>query len=418
MQTSRLRRALMMCTAMCVLALGLASCQEAELPPEPATITFGLYPYEQDYYEPLIEEFKEVHPEITIELEDLPITQIFDANDYPNVDVFGVDLNFFFQNQVDEVLLDLAPLIEQDESFDISDFYPGAVDLFSRGNQMWALPAGINPYVMYYNKDLFDLNGIDYPTSEWNWDDLLTASMVIKDDINDTYGFGVPDQNLILHSFILMSQHGGQLFDDLNNPAKFTFNHPLNIEAMEWFGNLYHLHNVSPTTKQANAAFGFGDQALLRGVLQGKIGMWPGYYSERGGITWPSNWDNLSWGMVALPGDVNAGTSGFGAGFGIASGSQSPLAAWEWVVFLTEQVPMLNMPARRSLAESSEYEVLMGNPEIASVARNAAENIVLIGSDVVQFGNDLQYFNQAIEDIISGDATAEEALNLAQSQIE
>ena len=419
MKKMKSRKIWILWIAIFLLASGLVSCQEAEPPPEPATIVFGIFPWERDHFEPLIEGFKEVHPEITIELEDLTITQNFNVSDYPNVDVFEVDLNFFFQNQIDEAMLDLSPLIEQDKSFDISDFYPGTVDLFSRGGQIWALPSGINPYVLYYNKDLFDSNGLDYPTGAWTWDDLLTAAMVIQDDSSDTYGFGVPEQVLILHAFILMSQHGGQLFDDLSNPTKLTYNHPLNVEALEWFGNLYHLHKVAPTIDQANDAFGFGDQALLRGVLQGKIGMWPGYFSERGGITWPTAWDNFSWGMAVLPGDVNTGTSGFGSGFGIASSSQSPLAAWEWVVYLTEQVPMLNMPARRSLAESREYEALMGNPEIASAARNSAENIALINPDMVaQFGSDLQYIDQVIEDIVSGDATAAEALDWAQSQVD
>ena len=83
MQKSRLRIIWIMSITTCLLTLGMVSCQEAEPPPEPATIVFGLYPWERDHFEPLIEEFKEVHPEITIELEDLPITQDFNVNDYP-----------------------------------------------------------------------------------------------------------------------------------------------------------------------------------------------------------------------------------------------------------------------------------------------------------------------------------------------
>ena len=145
--------------------------------------------------------------------------------------------------------------------------------------------------------------------------------------------------------------------------------------------------------------------------------MWPGYFSERGGIGWPTDWENLSWGMVTLPEDVNAVTSGYGTGYAIASGSQNPEAAWKWLVFLSEQVPQFAMPARRSLAESKDFETRFGQ-DVAATARASAENIALVNPNMVQFGDDLQYFHQAVIDIISGEATARDALDWAQTQIE
>lgn len=400
-----------------LFALGMAGCQSPEPPPEPVTITLGLYEYQIDYFEPRIEEFQQLHPEITVEFRELPNFQGFNVSDYPEIDVYGVDLSFFLQNQVDEILLDLSPLIEQDQSFDLTDFYPGTLELFSSNNRVYALPSGIDSFVLYYNKDLFDLNGLDYPTNEWNWNDMLTAALVIQDDNSDTFGYGVPETHFDLNALILMSQHGGQLFDDLENPTQVIYNHPLNVEAMQWFGNLYHLHYVAPTIEQANELFGFGDQAILRGVLQGKIGIWPGYFSERGGETWPSDWQNLSWGVVAMPRDLHAVTSGFGSGYAITAGSPYPEAAWEFLTFLSEQPPFFLSPARRSIAESKEY-VANENEEIAAAARRSAENITLISTDLVQFGEDLQYITPMVADIVSGEATAQEALDWAQAQVD
>ena len=101
----------------------------------------------------------------------------------------------------------------------------------------------------------------------------------------------------------------------------------------------------------------------------------------------------------------------------VLAGELWKLAAWKWLVYLTEQVPMFDMPARRSLAESQDFTADVGD-EVASAARRSAENVTLISPNMVQLGEDLQYFHQVVLDIVSGDATAQEALDWAQSQID
>ena len=70
-----------------LISVGLVSCQEPVPPPEPVTITFGYFQYDREYYEPLIEEFQKEHPEITVEIQDLPFIQGYNINDYPDLDV-------------------------------------------------------------------------------------------------------------------------------------------------------------------------------------------------------------------------------------------------------------------------------------------------------------------------------------------
>jgi ABC-type glycerol-3-phosphate transport system substrate-binding protein len=214
---------------------------------------------------------------------------------------------------------------------------------------------------------------------------------------------------------ILMTQHGGQIFNDLSNPTDVTFNHPLNIAAMQWYQDLFFDYNVAPTPDQANTFYGYGNEATIRGILQGDIGMWPGNFSERGGITWTADWQNLDWGMVALPGDVNAATSGFGTGFAISAQAAKPEAAWKWVVFLSEQIPQFLIPARQSVANTREFRDYFGE-ETASVALYSMQHVALISPELMQFEDALIHYSQAIQTIHNGDATAQEALDRAQEQ--
>jgi ABC-type glycerol-3-phosphate transport system substrate-binding protein len=393
--------------------ISISSCQEIPPTIEPATITFVHQANESEYYEPLVEEFMERYPEVVVEL-----STAFGNNpeDYAQADVLGVDLFRYIQFRSQDVFLDLSPLVEQDNSFRFSDFYPGTVELFSENEKIWALPSGIDTFVLYYNKNLFDQNGFGYPTNDWTWDDLLAVASGIRKE-PDTFGYGVPDPYLELYAMILIHQHGGQLFDDMDNPSGITYNQPLNVEAIQWFQDLYHLYDVAPTPEQASRSFGYGNQAIFRGVLQGDIGMWPGNFSDRGGITWPVSWDNISWGMVALPGDVSASTSGLGTGYAISARTENPEAAWLWLTFLTEQIPQALIPARRSLAESEEFQDQIG-AEAASAAAKSIQHVTLISPDLFQFGNSLEYFSEAVNDIVDGTASAQEALDWAQDQVE
>ncbi|MGQ9661360.1 MAG: extracellular solute-binding protein [Kiritimatiellia bacterium] len=54
---------------------------------------------------------------------------------------------------------------------------------------VWALPyGGAVGRVLLFRKDLFDRNGIPYPTADWTWDDMLAAARKITDPQKGIYG--------------------------------------------------------------------------------------------------------------------------------------------------------------------------------------------------------------------------------------
>jgi multiple sugar transport system substrate-binding protein len=63
--------------------------------------------------------------------------------------------------------LDLSPYIEA-ANYDLSDFPPELVEFYQFGTgQQLFLPFAVYPAVLFYNKDLFDEAGLDYPPHEW-----------------------------------------------------------------------------------------------------------------------------------------------------------------------------------------------------------------------------------------------------------
>jgi multiple sugar transport system substrate-binding protein len=396
----------------CLVAAPLVGCSGADTAtPEPVTITFAYTdsPEDAEYYGKLIAAFNEEYPYITVEL-------VTPGAGEP--DVF-VDAPFDLHDMVaDGEILSLDPFIEQDTAFDRSDYYPGTLALFAREGKMWAIPAGVDIRVMYYNQELFDAYGVDYPESGWTWEDFVYRALALRDESGGVFGYVGVDAFLDALTFVYL--HGGGIFDDINNPTRTTFDDPLTIEAVAWYADLIHEHNVAPTSGQLfSAPFQGSAQA---GVYAGKVGMWSGWLSERGGSevinqTWPVKW-NMDWSMAPLPQDAQAGTLTIAIGYFISAEAASPEACWQWISFLSGQIPQGLMPARKSVAESNAFEVLVG-ADVASVARTSMESAMLPTPELLaQFGPALGLFGNALETVLGANGTAEEALSRAQQQAE
>lgn len=86
-------------------------------------------------------------------------------------------------------------------------------------------------------------------------------------------------------------------------------------------------------------------------------------------------------------------------------------------MFLSEQMPPLNLPARMSQAESNKYVQLVG-VEVAAAARTAARDAVLINPNLFGFEQGLSALGAAFTAIRDGQTSAEAALNTAQEQVD
>jgi len=397
----------LVCMAICLLLVPILSgCAQATPTPEPATITFMLPEVDTEYYEALVAIFNESHPYVTVELDNYQA----EAGD-----VFSVSSFDLIELLEQDAILNLDPFIENNESFDRSDFYPGIVDMFAAEGKTWAVPAGVDAMVMFYNQDLFDQYGVPYPDNEWTWDDFLTAGMGISHPDDNIFGYAsTPLQPA--DPILFIYQHGGRIFDDLHHPTRTTFDDPLTIEAVEWYVALINDHNVAPTPEQARRAFGSSNEGVFRAILQNKVGMWTGLFSDRGGMTWPVEW-YMRWGMLPLPRDAQAVSGGDVEGYVISSQAEHPDACWLWVDFLSRQIPYRLVPARRSLAESDLFKQQVGSA-VAATVQASMDNMLLVSPDVAVFFPALATFYQAVEQAVVGNSTPGEAMRWAQEQAE
>jgi multiple sugar transport system substrate-binding protein len=397
-------------SALLVALLVLTGCALRGTPtPEPARIAFAFPDVDSEYYQGLLGEFNELYPYVTVELRPKRWDMLsgLSAGD---ADVFVSSQFALNWLQGEGGVLNLTPFIEQDESFERADFYPGTVELYTREGKTWAIPAGVDLMVMYANRDLLEANGVPLPESGWTWDDFLATTLALRDPTANVFGYG-PNLDLF-DPLTFIYQHGGRIFDDLENPTRTTFDDPLTIEALEWYTDLFFAHNVAPTPEQVSSLFGRG--GIGSAIYQDKAGVWSGMISERGGRSWPTEWP-MRWSVATLPQGAQAATLTLVEGMYISSQTAHADAAWKWLSFVSKQLPNRQTPVRRSLAESFEYEEQVGR-EVAEVARRSLENALLLSPDLAEFEEALGLFEQAFRSVMEQRSTPVEAMTWAQQQ--
>ena len=411
MRSPNRRRQFLCLVALCTVCATFG-CATVTPTVEPAEISFVFHEADTEYYEGLLANFADTYPDISVVLRPVDWNQL-GSLDREAGDVLAGDVRqlSYLRDQGD--LLDLDPFLEQDTSLAADDFYAGTLGVLTREGRVWGIPAGVDVYVMYLNQDLFDQNGVPYPSLEWTWADFLDRALALRDE--DGRGFGYTTAPDHWDAVLFVYQHGGRIVDSEQDPTRIVFDDPLTIEALTWYGQLFHEHDVAPTPMESRAAFGGGAYTYYQAIRGGRVGMWALPLSQRGGLMWPVEW-LAEWRVAPPPRDARPASTATIEAYAISSDTVQPDACWRWIRFLSWQMTYRLMPARRSLADSEEYERLVGE-DIAVAARASLESAVFFSPDLwSRLGDELDVFNDAVALIVAGKMTADESMDWAQRQ--
>jgi multiple sugar transport system substrate-binding protein len=165
-------------------------------------------------------------------------------------------------------LADLRPMMNDkaltDPNLDFNDFAKGglnyAVEPDGRVN---SVPFNLDPWVVYYNKEIFDAKSVAYPKT---FAEMLDAAAKLNDPSKGVAGFvgrGLKNANVPVWTSFLLGYGGG--FIDAN--GKLMTDRPEAVEAGKMYQTL--LGKYGP---QGVAGFNWNESQSL--FLQGKAAMW------------------------------------------------------------------------------------------------------------------------------------------------
>lgn len=152
---------------------------------------------------------------------------------------------------------------------DTSGFNQTALDAFKVDGKQYGLPGSFSNVVLFYNKDLLDQAGTDYPDDSWTWDDVQKAAEKIRALGDNIYGIYAP---ITFNEFFkVAAQYGGALLN--SDKTEFTINSPENQKAAEMMVGRVLDSNVQPTEAQMGGMSDWDlpaitDQTVLNGYLK------------------------------------------------------------------------------------------------------------------------------------------------------
>lgn len=281
---------------------------------------------------PIIEEYQKMHPNITVEFENIGSGSQYYAKLQTMIaggqapDVFYPATHVAYAYARKGAIRYLDDFIKRDK-IDVSAYNPQILDLYSLNGKVYGLPIDTAALVVFYNKDIFDAAGVPYPKEGWTWDDFLKTAKALTKDLDgdgQTDQFGV-DQFRNYWPLLVWSNTGHGLFDDMRNPKKFLIaNDPVAIDSIQWVADLTLVHGVMPSDEQRadiSDLFAAGKAAMQ--VV--------GHWRVKRYLTANINFDfaPLPIGKFGQP--VNRAD---GSCFAISAQSMYPEQAWDFIKFL------------------------------------------------------------------------------------
>jgi multiple sugar transport system substrate-binding protein len=327
-----------------ILSLLLTACGGTAASSQKADITMMMWgdPAELDVWNKIVEDFHTANSNITVKVDVsdwdsywTKLKTMLSAGTPP--DVFAMDAPLYLDYQSRGVLLNLQPYLDKNPDL-LKGVYPQTLEAYKTPDGMFGLPRDFQTVALFYNKDMFDAAGVDYPTADWTYDDLRNAAKQLTKDSNndgkiDQFGFysDLWDMELIWSEGIWA--YGGDIINA--DHTKTLIAEPKARQAWQLFHDMMFEDKSWP---DSNTAGEYGGDPFLAGVAaMTTIGHWvvPGYSEVK-----------FKWDVAPMPkGPAGQATSVNSAGFVVSKDSKSPDAAFEFLKYV------LSEPAQKRLAQ-------------------------------------------------------------------
>ncbi len=407
-------RTLLAVTAILALLLSGPGLQAAaQDDTEISYFTFSAAPDQLETLDAMIAAFEEQNPGITVKVETAPFGDYFTelqtriaGGDAP--DVFELNYENFVTYASKGVLMDVSEQLSADPAL-AESIYPKALEAFAMDDAQYGLPASFSNVVLFYNQDLFDAAGVEYPTADWTWEDELAAAEALANADEGVWGMNAP---VTYNEFYKTAAQNG--CEIVAADGSVTIDQPACVEVLQFMVDPVANLKVQPSEVDLS---GIGDTDLF---LQGKIAMiTTGIWMIPAFSDAPFAWD------IALePGNTTQAHHFFSNAVAISKDTDQAEAAWKWQSFLSASpdAAKLRVEANWELPAVTDQALLdswlaQTPPESREVVFEALDTLVtpppFTNQALVQDELDTLF-----QRVLAGELTAEEALAEAKPKIE
>ena len=219
------------------------------------TITFLTIAEYHDANVLAVEAFEAAYPNVKVEMEEYPFTQLFDVIEIKlgskssNFDVILTDATMVSGYAYRGFISPLDEYFSEDEK---AEFAPALVDSGTYDNKFYAPPIKNSCHVLFYNKTLLDQAGIAYPGSDpedrLTWEELVPMAQQIMEASNDSTVFGLTFEQISRPYQVLplVNSKGGVGIGEDGTTVDGYINSEEFTAAMQWYSDIHNVYNISP----------------------------------------------------------------------------------------------------------------------------------------------------------------------------
>lgn len=148
-------------------------------------------------------------------------------------DVFWMHSNNSQIYMNNDMLLNLDEYIEKSDVINMDNYMPEVTEFYTLNDSVYAIPKDYDTIALWYNKKIFDDEGLDYPDSSWTWDDFYDAAKKLTHD--GQYGFAMNTTNEQDSYYNMIYSMGGTILTD---DKKSGYDDPNTLKAMDFVGKV------------------------------------------------------------------------------------------------------------------------------------------------------------------------------------
>lgn len=230
----------------------------------------------------MVAAFMAHYPNITVEEEYDPwdgywekkTTQLA-GNQLP--DVYAMSTAFICDYVASGRVLDVSPSLQNADVAGFVDGLPGAaLENLTLDGELYGFPYATGTVLLFYNKDMFDAAGLDYPTAEWTYQNVLDAGAALTKDrdgdgVMDEWGYYV-QSNSPDTFYSILSRFDARFFSD--DASTVELDSPQAVEAVQFIQDLQYKYNISPRPQDIDGVespFASNMVAMYEGLV-GEVG--------------------------------------------------------------------------------------------------------------------------------------------------
>lgn len=277
-----------------------------------------------DKQQELVDKFNEEHDDIEVTLEaygsdfDTKISAGMGSGDTPDV-MYMWNYPAYYDG-----LEPLDDYIAEEGDEYKSNFYDTLWDYNKMDGSTYGIPVGFTTHCLFYNKDIFDEAGVEYPTADWTWDDLQAAAKTISEK-TDAKGFSFqmkPDP----YDFEMYLWSNGTSYCDENGEMDGYINSEESQEVFQMFQDMEKDEYATSTEGDGTDEFRAGSTAMY------VYGSW---------AINTLNEDGVNYGVTTIPAFADAGQDSVSilssSGLSMSKDSEHKDAAWEFIKYWTNE---------------------------------------------------------------------------------